>query len=66
MERTPKNPQKMVNIPQNSKGKSQAQGLKVFVRTRPVIKSEFGKETAITCDPNVTKLFLPFLTTLLE
>jgi len=60
MERTPKNPQKMVNIPQNSKGKSQSQGLKVFVRTRPVIKNEFGKETAITCDPHVTNQFPSF------
>lgn len=55
MERTPKNPQKMVNIHQNSKAKLKSQGLKVFVRTRPVIKSEFGKETAITCEPNVIK-----------
>jgi len=51
MERTPKNPQKMVNLHQNSKSKLKPQGLKVFVRTRPVIRSEFGKETAITCDP---------------
>jgi len=52
MERTPKNPQKMVNLHQNSKSKLKPQGLKVFVRTRPVIRSEFGKETAITCDTN--------------
>lgn len=66
MDRTPKNPHKMVNIPQNSKGKSQSQGLKVFIRTRPMIKSEYGKETAITCDPHVTNRFPPFLTKLLE
>ena len=36
------------------KNRGDAQNIKVLVRVRPTIKSEFGKETAVTCSQNVT------------
>lgn len=47
------------------KNKGEGQNIKVILRVRPPLKSEFGKETAVTCSQNVTDdLHLSFLTKL--
>ncbi len=41
------------NVAQIPKLKSKPHSLQVFIRVRPLLKSEFGKDTAITCNSKV-------------
>ena len=44
--------------------KTKSQNLQVFIRVRPQLRSEFGKDIAIDCDKNVFNplFFFTFLT----
>lgn len=59
MEKSSFNPSsKDNNNDQLSRTKTRSQNLLVFIRVRPFLKGEFGKDAAITCHGNVSNMLI--------